>query len=273
MLQTSIPNKTILNVFVGFDTRNYGQMLAYEGCCRSIKHNLKSDEYEVKIHQLNLKELTQDGLFYRQYDSLASTEFTYTRFLVPYLSDFKGKALFCDSDFIWDCCVSEAFDYLKDNQAVACVKHDYTPSKSFKMDGRAQTAYPRKNWSSLMVFNCEHPSTKQLTISAVNEKSPPWLHRIQWAQDDEIGEIPYQYNYLVGYYQTNDAKVYHYTDGGPWHPGYENVQYGDRWKRYMTPDEISKLNLELDEYYLTHPEVNKYSQNKNAPPLTIIDKN
>lgn len=255
-------NRQVLNVYVGFDTRNYGQQLAYEGCCRSILAKVDTSKYDVKIRQLNLKELQDEGLFYRDFDPLASTEFTYTRFLVPYLNNYEGTALFCDSDFIWDCCISEAFSFLKPEEAVACVQHDYTPGHTMKMDGRAQTVYPRKNWSSLMVFNCEHPSTQQLTIEAVNTESPAWLHRMLWAKDEEIGNIPYQYNYLVDNYHTDDAKVYHYTDGGPWHPGYEKVQYGDKWRQYMTQDELDKLQVELDEYYAAHPDLNKNSQNE-----------
>lgn len=247
-------SKEVLNVYIGFDTRNYGQTLAFEGCKRSILANLNNDKYDVNIYQLNLKKLTETGLMTRDFDPLASTEFTYTRFLVPYLNNYQGKALFCDSDFIWTCCVSEAFDYLKDNEAVACVKHDYTPHKMVKMDGRAQTVYPRKNWTSLLVFNCGHPSAKKLSLQAVNNESPAWLHRIQWADDSEIGEIPYQYNYLVGYYDSNDGKVFHYTDGGPWHPGYEDVQYGELWRQYITDHEYNNLRLELEEYYTSHPE-------------------
>jgi len=254
-------DKEMLNVYIGFDTRNYGQTLAYEGCKRSILAKLNNDKYNVTIHQLNLKELEKEGLMYRDFDPLASTEFTYTRFLIPYLNRYSGKALFCDSDFIWDCCVSEPFDYLKEGQAVACVHHDYTPDHLIKMDGRVQTVYPRKNWSSLMVFDCGHKCSQQLTIKTVNEESPAWLHRMLWADGTEIGDIPYQYNYLVDNYDTDDAKVYHYTDGGPWHPGYENVQYGDKWRQYMNAEELEKLRVELEEYYTAHPECNKNSQN------------
>jgi lipopolysaccharide biosynthesis glycosyltransferase len=246
--------KETLNVYIGFDTRNYGQQLAYEGCKRSIESKLNKEKYEVVVHQLNLKELTNKGLMYRYFDHLASTEFTYTRFLVPYLNNYKGKALFCDSDFIWDCCVSEAFNYLKEEQAVACVKHDYTPHSHMKMGGLQQTVYPRKNWSSLMVFNCEHPSTRKLTVESVNTESPAWLHRMLWANDNEIGEIPYQYNYLVGYYESNDAKVFHFTDGGPWHPGYENVEYGYHWRQYISNQEIVKLYKELIQFYDGNPD-------------------
>lgn len=251
--------KETLHVYIGFDTRNYGQTLAYEGCKRSIEDKLNRDKYNVEIHQLNLKELMKQGHMYREVDPLAATEFTYTRFLVPFLNGYKGKALFCDSDFIWTCCVSEAFDYLKPDQAVACVQHDYTPHATVKMNGLHQTTYPRKNWSSLMVFNCEHPSTHQLTIQAVNEQTPAWLHRMTWAKDEEIGSIPYQYNYLVDNYTTDDAKVYHYTDGGPWHPGYEDVQYGEHWRQYMSDEEMAKLKEELDAFYEAHPD---YSRDK-----------
>lgn len=262
--------KEVLNVYIGFDTRNYGQTLAYEGCKRSILAKLNNDKYDVNIYQLNLHTLTEAGLMTRPIDPLASTEFTYTRFLVPFLNDYKGKALFCDSDFIWDCCISEAFDYLKEGHAVACVQHDYTPSKSLKMDGRAQTVYPRKNWSSLMAWDCSHPSSQKLTVETVNKESPAWLHRMLWASDEEIDSIPYQYNYLVNTYNTDDAKAYHYTDGGPWHPGYEEVQYGDKWRQYMKDDELKKLRHELDEYYENHPECKANSQNENAEPSVSL---
>lgn len=261
MTTNTTPEKETLQVYIGFDTRNYGQTLAYEGCKRSILDNLNKEIYNVEIHQLNLNELINKGVMTRQHDPLAATEFTYTRFLVPYLNNYQGRALFCDSDFIWKCCVSEAFNYLQNNQAVACVQHDYTPHATVKMDGRAQTVYPRKNWSSMLVYNCQHPSTQKLTLEAVNTQSPAWLHRLLWADDSEIGEIPYQYNYLVGYYDTDDARVYHYTDGGPWHPGYEDVQYGEYWRQYMLDDEIKKLKVELEEYYVEHPECSRPTKN------------
>lgn len=235
-------NKETLNVYIGFDSRNYGQTLAYEVCKRSILKNLNTDKYSVNIKPLVLKYFQQEGIYTRKEDPLATTEFTYTRFLVPYLNNYEGKALFCDSDFLWECCVSEAFNYLQSNKAVACVKHDYKVKNNIKMDGQKQTVYPRKNWSSLMVFNCDHISTKNLTLDAINTKSPKYLHRMEWANDEEIGEIPYYYNYLVGIYDSDDAKVYHYTNGGPWHSGYENCQYSEKWLPYLTEEETLKLN-------------------------------
>ena len=117
------------------------------------------------------------------------------------------------------------------------------------MDERPQEYYPRKNWSSLMLFNCSHPSTKNLSLENVSTQTPAWLHRMQWAKDEEIGEIHKSYNYLVGYYDDNNMKALHYTDGGPWHPGYENVEHGDKWLTYLSEDEKNKMNQEIKEYY------------------------
>ena len=243
-----------INVYVGFDTRNYGQQMAYEGCKRSI---LANTQHEVTVHQLNLKKFQKDGIYSRQEDPLAATEFTYTRFLVPYLNNYQGKAIFCDSDFIWNCDVAEVLDYLKEGQAVACVQHDYTPHSMIKMDGLQNPPYPRKNWSSLMVFNCEHPSTKKLTLDAVNSQSPAWLHRMTWASDDEIGSVPVTYNHLVGYYDEENPKVVHYTDGGPWHPGYEKVKFGELWRYFMSQYEQDKVQAEIEKYWQDHPELTK----------------
>ena len=225
-------------VFIGFDSTNYGQELAYEVCKRSIlKHNPS-----VEIHKLYRKELIDKKLFWRK-DNTGVTEFTYTRFLVPYLCDYEGYALFCDSDFLWTCDVAEVFNkYCDSTKAVSCVKHNYTNCNGkTKMDGRPQEYYPRKNWSSLMLFNCSHTSTKNLTLNAVSSQSPAWLHRMQWAKDEEIGEINKRYNYLVDYYHDDVISALHYTDGGPWHPNYEHVEHGDKWMKYLSPEETEKM--------------------------------
>ena len=228
----------MLKVYVGFDSTNYGQKLAYDVCKRSIE-SLNSDIEVIKVVK---KDLVDKKLFWRE-DKTGVTEFTYTRFLVPYLNEYNGWALFCDSDFLWTCDVKEVFDkYARDEYAVCCVKHNYTNCNGkTKMDGRPQEYYPRKNWSSLMLFNCSHPSVKNLTLENVSTQSPAWLHRMQWAKDEEIGEIDKSYNYLVGYYDDNNIKALHYTDGGPWHPGYENVEHGEKWLKFISDDEKSKM--------------------------------
>ena len=115
-----------------------------------------------------------------------------------------------------------------------------------KMDGRPQQWYPRKNWSSMMLFNCSHPSTKNLTLENVNTQTPQYLHRMQWCKDEEVLEVPKCYNYLVGYYHDNDIKVLHYTDGGPWHPGYELSEHSDKWMKFISEDERNRLEKEME---------------------------
>ena len=130
------------------------------------------------------------GFYARGKDPLASTEFTYSRFLTPALAGFKGWALFCDSDFLWLHDIAGLAKYAQGSKAVQCVQHDYTPKETTKMDGAVQTAYPRKNWSSLMLFNCEHPSVvKNLTPEIVNRESGAYLHRMQWVADEDIGAL------------------------------------------------------------------------------------
>jgi hypothetical protein len=118
------------------------------------------------------------------------------------------------------------------SNAVSVVKHDYTPSEDTKMDGCKQTIYPRKNWSSFMVFNCDHPSVKALTSEVVNTAEPSYLHQFKWLKDDEIGSLSVRWNYLVGVYPRNypNINALHYTLGGPWFSEYENCDFSDEWK-------------------------------------------
>ena len=219
-----------INVYIGYDSRqdyppNFDDIKnpCYEVCKQSIL-NYNS---VVNIQPIKLDELIDRGVYYREVDPLASTEFTYSRFLVPYLNDYKGIAIFCDSDFLWQCDVNEVLEYYDERYAVMCVQHDYTPKADTKMDGVVQTTYPRKNWSSLMVFNCEHKGTKNLSVEKVNEKSPKYLHRIEWA--DGVGSIPIIYNYLEGDYEhIQNPKVIHFTNGGPWHETWDG-DYKENW--------------------------------------------
>ena len=240
-----------ISVYIGFDSSNYGQKLAYEVCKRSIlKYNPN-----VKIVSLVKSELEKNGLFNRENDAKASTEFTYTRFLVPHLNNYQGIALFCDSDFLYKYDINELLNYYDETKAVMCVKHEQKCIGENKFSNMPQSDYPRKNWSSFMLFNCSHPSCKNLDLHKVNNESPAYLHRMQWCKDEEIGEIPYQYNYLLGYYFTNDAKAIHYTEGGPWHNVWYNNKidskcidkcHGQEWIDYLEKDEGKILLHELN---------------------------
>lgn len=233
-----------MNIFIGFDSSNYGQQLAHNVCKRSIQKINKT----IKINTLVKRELEIKKI-YKRIDNTGATEFTYTRFLVPYLCGYKGWALFCDSDFLWLKDPTEIIENYDKNIAVYCVQHNYTQCNGkLKMDGQQQEWYPRKNWSSLMLFNCEHPSIIiNLTPENVNIKSPSWLHRMEWCKDNEIGNINKKYNYLVDYYNDmdiNEIGALHFTDGGPWHPLYKNVSFGEYWLEYLTEEEKQKLIID-----------------------------
>ena len=139
----------------------------------------------------------------------------------------------CDMILLTD--IKELFDQCDDKYAVMCAHHDYTPKEGTKMDGQTQTVYPRKNWSSVMLLNCGHPSNKKLTQDLVNDESitGAYLHRYSWLDDSEVGEISHEWNWLVGWYnqpQDGKPKLLHYTEGGPWFENYRNCEYHYEWK-------------------------------------------
>ena len=134
--------------FIGYDSK---EDIAYRVCKQSL---LSNSTIDIKALALKQYELRSRGLYKRNADPLASTEFTYTRFLVPALVNYSGWAVFCDCDLLFLKDVKFLFENLSDDKAVYCVKHDYSPSEKHKMDGKKQTIYPRKNWSSFIIFNC-----------------------------------------------------------------------------------------------------------------------
>lgn len=225
--------KESLKVFIGYDSRQDKDPLGkniinppYEVCKASIRNY----NTNVQIIPIKLDELIQVGVYSREKDPLASTEFTYSRFLVPYLSNFKGISLFCDSDFLWQTDITDVLKYFDSKYSVMCCQHDYTPSTSTKMDGLVQTVYPKKNWSSLMLFNCSDRDCKNLIPDVINNESPKYLHRMEWTSEDKIGKIPLEYNWLEGEYDSSiSPKAIHFTDGGPWHKTWDG-DYRSNWE-------------------------------------------
>jgi lipopolysaccharide biosynthesis glycosyltransferase len=220
------------NIYIGYDSREDN---AYRVCVNSILQNA-SEPSLISIKPLNLKELRQANLYYRPDDPLSSTEFTFSRFLVPLLENYRGVALFCDCDFLFVDDVIELFDLYDHSKALQCCMHDYTPKSQYKMQGAVQHLYPRKNWSSLILYNCAHPSNKKLTKELVNSQTGQYLHRFNWLEDREIGQIPHEWNWLVGWYkEPKDGipKAIHFTEGGPWHNNYENCEYSNIWRQYL----------------------------------------
>jgi len=213
-------------IFVGYDSR---EDIAWEVCRHSLLRHATDDLAVIPIRQQHLREL---GLYTRPVDSRSSTEFSITRFLTPYLAAQSGWVVFCDCDFLFTVDIGQVFEGLNPSKAVYCVQHDYTPAHSIKMDGKQQSVYPRKNWSSFMVFNCDHPDVRALTPAVVNSAEPAYLHRFQWIHDaDSIGELDLDWNFLVGEYSRPERtpRVLHYTVGGPWFEDWRNCDYADLW--------------------------------------------
>jgi len=221
----------MLTVYIGWDSR---EPIAADVCKHSI---LEHASIPVDIVMLKQNDLRKKGMYWREVDKLASTEFTFTRFLVPELNNFKGTAIFMDSDMVLTTDIAELISEVDPTKAVSCVQHDYTPPEGVKMDGQRQLAYPRKNWSSMVVWNCGHKANRKITKELVNdpEITGAYLHRFSWLADKHIGSLGPQWNWLVGWYvegRDGAPNLLHYTEGGPWFPNHENCAYADVWNRY-----------------------------------------
>lgn len=226
-----------LKVYVGWDPR---EDIAWEVCRHSILS--RTDPSRVEVHPLIQSELRQQGLYSRPVDTLAATEFSLTRFLTPTLAradGFDGHAVFVDCDFLFVTDILEVLDEVDPTSAISVVKHDYQPTETTKMDGCIQHLYPRKNWSSFIVFNCAHPAVRALTPAVVNSAEPAYLHRLSWLNDSEIGELDKGWNYLEGWYapEYDKLKAIHYTLGGPWFEHKRDCDFAQLWL-----DELDALN-------------------------------
>jgi len=198
------------------------------------EYSLRKHSKDLDIEHLKLSDVEQ--LYWREYKD-QSTEFTYTRFLVPYLQDYEGWAMFCDNDFLFLDDVKKIFDMRDDKYALMCCKHDYYPETILKMVNKKQTMYKRKCWSSLMLINCGHESVKKLDLSTVSEQSGRYLHQFKWLKDDEIGSIPRHWNWLVNWYKESDEdkpSALHFTEGGPW---IVDSEYKNLWLDYKKQKE------------------------------------
>jgi lipopolysaccharide biosynthesis glycosyltransferase len=208
----------MIKVYVGYDPR---EDIAYQVCRYSILKHCPSAE---------VIPLTRPSVYTRPDDGKSSTSFTFTRFLVPHLNNYQGWALYVDCDFLFTDDVSKLFALADDQYSVMVVKHDYTPKSTVKMDGQTQYLYPRKNWSSLVLWNC---SKNKLDPDVVNTASGQYLHRFQWLDDQQIGSIDKEWNWLVGWYKEGSPRALHYTEGGPWFENYKFCEHHEIWKQYL----------------------------------------
>lgn len=214
-----------LKIYVGYDSR---EDIAWQVARHSL---LRHATRPVEVYPLKQPALRELGLYTRGADT-ATTEFSLTRFLTPYLAAFDGWSIFMDCDFLVTRDITEILALLDPAKALYCVQHDYTPANMIKMDGKQQTVYPRKNWSSFMAFNGAHPGVRALTPSVVNGESPAYLHRFSWLNDADIGALDREWNFLEGEYARPDRipMCVHYTNGGPWFDDWQAVDFGDEWR-------------------------------------------
>ncbi|MGG7576452.1 glycosyltransferase [Rhizobium sp. Nf11,1] len=210
-----------VRIFVGFDSK---EVVAYHVLVQSI---IEKSSLPVEFSPLVLSNLS--GVFNRERNALQSTEFSFSRFLTPYLSGYRGWSIFMDCDMLMRADIAEVWALRDERYAVMCVKHDYQPKIDTKFLGQTQTKYEKKNWSSFIMFN--NDKCRTLTPDYVNTATGLQLHQFKWLEnDDQIGELPVTWNYLVNEYDyREDAKNVHFTDGGPYFEKYKDDDYAEEW--------------------------------------------
>lgn len=224
-----------VKVYIGWDSR---EPAAYEVAARTLHHhNLMLNAEPLAIDKLASHGLLRrptdlrSGIYDLPSNAPCSTEFALSRFLVPLLCQ-SGWALFTDSDVVFLGDASELLDHADPSKAVMVVKHPPLTDTAPKMDGQAQQAYARKNWSSVMLWNCDHPANRRLTLQDVNERPGRDLHAFYWLHDSEIGELPSVWNWLVNVQPKPDnPMIAHFTLGGPFTPGWQGADNDELWWR------------------------------------------
>jgi hypothetical protein len=212
-----------MRVFIGYDPR---EAAAFSVLAHSIQVRASAP---ISVTPLMLAQLA--GVFARARSSLQSTDFAFTRFLTPYLSGYEGWSLFTDCDMLVLDDIAKLWALRDDRYAVMVVKHDHRPREAVKFLGQPQTAYPKKNWSSVMLFN--NARCRALTPQYVNTASGLELHQFKWLADETlIGALPGRWNHLVGYdAPSRDVSLVHYTLGGPYFEEYRDCEYAEEWRR------------------------------------------
>ena len=208
----------MIPIFIGYDPR---EAAAYHTFCQSIvSHATEPVSFTPLAQRLLSVQGQRDG----------SNEFIYSRFLVPWLSDFHGWALFADGDMLALADIAHLWRLRQEDKAVMVCQHDYQTKYSEKYLGAKNESYPRKNWSSIVLWNCGHPLNRRLTPEYVDAHTGSHLHRFGWIPDEQIGSLPLEWNWLVGEYAYSPyAKLVHYTIGGPYFKEYAMCDYAAEW--------------------------------------------
>ncbi len=213
-----------INIAIGVDSREF---IAFQTAQSSIIRRASQPLNIIPIALNTLK-----SVFNREIPATASTEFSFTRFLTPYLRNYEGWVIFIDGDMVVLDDIAKLWNLRDDRYAIMCVKHDHRPSEKTKFLGQQQTVYERKNWSSVMLMNCAR--CKNLTPDYVNTASGLDLHRFRWLDsEEEIGEIPPEWNHLIGWSdgKLEDQKLLHWTEGGPYFKSYANAKWAEVWRK------------------------------------------
>ena len=211
-----------IRIFIGYDSK---EAVAYHVLAHSI---LRHASMPVAITPVALANLA--GIFTRERNPLQSTEFSFSRFLAPYLCGYEGWALFTDCDMLMRDDVARLWALRDPRYAVQVVQHQHVPKETTKFLNQPQTRYEKKNWTSVMLMNCRE--CRDLTPEYVNTASGLELHQFKWLRDDSrIGALPSQWNHLVDYDPPRqDASLVHFTQGGPWFEAYRDVEYAEEWR-------------------------------------------
>lgn len=240
----------MLHIYIGYDPVD---ALAYQVLERSIVDNVPHGR-KIEIHPLRDWELRRRGFYNRPHliqasgrktelvlDGTISTDFSLTRFLVPmihFMAGRTGPALFMDADMMVTTDIGELFDLADDSYLVQVVKHNYQPEEKTKIIGQEQRLYPRKNWSSVMLFpnGADIPLVETLSPATVNSQAHDWLHGFAWCDSDLIGDLPETWNWLEGWSKMPPAHELpanvHYTRGTPDIPEWKDVAYAEEWWAY-----------------------------------------
>ena len=216
----------MINCFIGYDSR---EKVAFNTLAYSI---LRNSTKPVSITPIYLPNLRDD--FVRERNNLSSTEFSFSRFMVPHLMNYKGWGVFMDCDQLMLGDIAELWRLRDDKYAVQLCKHNYTPKEDKKFLGQVQTKYDKKNWSSFMLMNCN--KCHELTPDYVNSATGLQLHQFKWLEsEDLIGDLPLEWNWLVdepGYNTKSKVNNIHFTKGGPWFKEYAHCSYSETWNEY-----------------------------------------
>ena len=210
----------MIRIITGFDQR---EAVAFHTFYQSIISNSSTP---VQITPLAINTLRE----YRETHSDGSNAFTYSRFLTPYLCNFEGWAIFADGDMVCQADITELWNLRDETKAVLVVQHDYETKQTIKYFDQPNANYPKKNWSSMILWNCAHPAHRLLTPAFVAGSTGAFLHRFSWLQDEQIGSLPKEWNWLAIEYEDNPkAKLVHYTLGTPCFKKYAQTAMSEHW--------------------------------------------